>query len=115
MFEMTLDGLYVLIFMVLVFPVIVLIAWAVIQGVQKGARLWRALAVGLLASAGTVGALVAWWYVVGGLVPLSFAEDLSIVVWVLGLFIIPIIGVSVGIWIVLRVARAPNALASVDG
>ena len=114
MFEMTLDGLYVLIFMVLVFPVIVLIAWAVIQGVQKGARLWRGLAVGLLASASTVGAVVGWWFGIGGLIRLTNEGEWA-VLGVFGLLIIPIIGVSVGIWIVLRVARAPNALDSVDG
>lgn len=50
--------------------------------------MWRGIAVRLLESAETVGAVVAWWYLVGGLAPLSFAEDLSITVWVLGLFII---------------------------
>ena len=112
MHEMTLDGLYLFAFMILVLPVIVLVAWALVQGFQKGGRFWRGLAVGLLASASTVGAVVGWWFGAGNLLP---AEDLWIIIWVFGLLIIPIIGVAVGILAVFRVARAPEAVGSVDG
>ncbi len=105
MFEIPLYGLYAFAFMIVVLPVIVLVVWSVIRGVQEWAKLWRGLGAGLLASASTVGVLVGWWYWIERLFP---NDDPWIGLRWMGLLMIPIIGVAVGIWAVLRVTRVPQ-------
>lgn len=93
-------------FLIFAVPVVVLLGWAIIHGMRRGARLWRALLVALLVTAGTSGAIYAWWNWVGWFSSI-FNNDATGILFFLGFLVIPIGGIAFGIWAVSRAARRP--------
>jgi len=62
--------------------------------------------VALLVTAGTSGAVYAWWNWVGPFV-FDLRKDAIGILFFLGFLVIPIGGIAFGIWAILRAARRP--------
>lgn len=92
-------------FLIFAVPVVALLGWAIIHGMRRGARLWRALLAALLVTAGTSGATYAWWNWGGWFVYDYFRNAATETVFWLGLLVIPVGGIVFGIWAVSRAGR----------
>lgn len=82
-------------------PIIVIISTALRRGLQKDMSLWPTLAVGTLAVAGTIGALIGWWHFFSWFDDRFFYATWKEHMW-LGFLVITIIGTVVGMWAIKR-------------
>ncbi|MYC31956.1 MAG: hypothetical protein F4X64_02125 [Chloroflexi bacterium] len=96
-------------FLIFAVPVVVLLGWAIIRGMRRGARLWRALLVASLVTAGTSGAVYVWWNWVGPFV-FDLRNDAIGILFFLAFLFIPIGGIAFGIWAVSQAGRPPLPL-----
>lgn len=108
--DFNLGAFYMVLFLFFGLPVIVLVGRAIFKGSQQGTSRWRALGMGLLIAAATVGALSGWiWLWIFGPIYEAYGHGqhaFRTTAFLVGLFAIPIGGVALGVWILSRMGRA---------